>query len=237
MRDQAAGLRRLFARRAARPLGVGGADTTPVAFELGLAMAELGTRVLVVDRTRGDIAARLGCRARYELSHVLRGALRLDDVLLHGPHGLIALPAARGLDELALATLHAADGWQGRLASWLAEGGHDVDLWLINGLPPAGREADVLLAVRPTAAALTNAYAQIKALATLRGQRAFGVVVDRATTDEAAQATFAGLAATARRFLAAQLAYRGHVPAGAAGPRRQAFLRLAHALLPAPAHS
>ncbi len=78
MRDQAAGLRRLFARRAARPLGVGGADTTPVAFELGLAMAELGTRVLVVDRTRGDIAARLGCRARYELSHVLRGALRLE---------------------------------------------------------------------------------------------------------------------------------------------------------------
>lgn len=237
MGDQAAGLRRLFARRAARPLGVAGADTTPVAFELALAMAELGTQVLMVDRTRGELAARLGQRARFELAHVLRGDVDLGDVLLRGPHGLLVLPAARGLDELALAAAHEEGGWQARLAGGLAEAGHDVDLWLVNGLPPSVGEADILVAIRPTATALAGAYAQMKALATLRGKRAFGVVVDRAGSDVAAHATFVRLAATARRFLAAELAYRGHVPAGAAPQRRQAFLHLAHALLPVPAHS
>lgn len=235
MRDQALGLRRLFARRAARPLGVGGADTSSVVFELAQALCELGSRVLIVDRTRGEIAARIGRKARFELGQVLSGDLPLASVLLHARDGLVVLPAARGLDELALATQHSDDGWQGWLAARLADAGLDVDGWLVNGLPPVGSDADILLAVRPTAAAITDAYAQMKALSLLRGKRAFGIVVDRARSDAAARATFDGLATTAQRFLAAELAYRGHVPDGGATPaRRRAFAALAQTLLPAP---
>jgi flagellar biosynthesis protein FlhG len=235
--DQATGLRRLFARRAPRPLGVGGDDATGVVVELALAMAELGTQVLVVDRTRGAAAVQLGLRARFELAHVLAGDLALESVLLDGPPRVTVLPAARGLDELALAARSAAGGWQAQLAAQLAAAGREADVWLVNGLPPTGSDADVLLAIRPTARAVTGAYAQMKALATLRGQRAFGVIVDRASSDSAARAAYAGLAEVARRFLSADLAYRGHVPGGAAQQRRAAFLHLAHALLPAPAHS
>lgn len=235
--DQATGLRRLFARRAARPLSVGGAESTPVAYELALALAELGTRVLIVDRTRGEIAARMGSRVRYELADALAGDVRLVDVLVAGPPGIALLPAARGLDELALTAPADEGGWRARLATWLGNAGIDADLWLVNGLPPTGSEADILLAIQPTAAAITGAYAQMKALSTLRGQRAFGVVVERAGSEASAQATFAALAATAHRYLAAELAYRGHVPAApAAAQRRAAFQTLAHALMPAPAH-
>jgi flagellar biosynthesis protein FlhG len=232
--DQASGLRRLFARRLRPPVGVGGAQATPVALGVALALAELGTRVLVVDRTRGLVAAQLGAPVRFELADVLAGDLAFGDVLLHGPNGLLVLPAARGLDELALTCDPASGGWSGWLRGAMAQAGADADLMLVNGLPPEGSEAEVLVAIRPTKRAVTAAYAQVKALTTLRGVRTFGVVVERAPSESAARAAFAPLAATARRFLAAELAFRGHVP-GDGATRQAAFLHLAHSLLPAPA--
>jgi flagellar biosynthesis protein FlhG len=231
--DQASGLRRLFLRRSRRPLGVGGADATPVVFDLARALAELESRVLVIDRTRGEVAARFNARVRYELAHVVDGDRRLDDVLIDGPAGVTVLPAARGLDELALSADPVEGGWQRRLSSWLVEARRDFDVWLINGLPPAGGDADILLAVAPTAQGITCAYAQIKALAHCQGQRSFGVVVHQAACEATAQATFTRVATTARRFLCADVDYRGRIPAEsrARSERQQALLGLARSIV------
>ena len=211
--DQASGLRRLFLRRQQRPLGVGGADASPVVFDLARALADLGSRVLVIDRSLGEIAARVNARVRCELAHVLDGDRTLGDVLIDGPAGIGILPAARGLDELALAVDAEVGGWQQCLSAWLGEANRYFDVWLINGLPPAGGDADVLLAVAPTAEGITCAYAQIKALSHCRGQRSFGIVVHQASCEATAQATFARVATTARRFLRAKVDYRGSIPA------------------------
>lgn len=234
--DQASGLRRLFSRRTRRPLGVGGADATPVVCDLAQALAELGLSVLVIDRTRGELAARMNVRFRFELAHVLAGDRTLADVLIDGSDGVAILPASRGLDELALNASEADGGWQARLSGWLAQAQRDFDVWLINGLPPTGGDADVLLAIEPTAQGITTAYAQIKALAHGRGQRSFGIVIHRADSEASAQATFASVASTARRFLRANLDYRGAIPADApAAPgRRQALLRLAQSIVQVP---
>lgn len=231
--DQASGLRRLFGQRSRRLLGIGGGDTTGFVADLSRALGEIGSRVLVIDRTRGELATRIGARVRWELSHVVSGERRLGDVLIEAPHEVTILPAARGLDELALACDDADGGWPGRLADWLAEGDREFDLWLVNGLPPSGSHADMLLAIKPTAAGLTGAYAQIKALAQYRGLRSFGVVV-RAESEAVANIAFASVAQTARRFLAADLAHRGTIGDRAAS-RRQALLRLAESLVAEPA--
>lgn len=231
--DQATGLRRLFARYPRRPLGFGGIDTAPVVCDLARTLAELGSRVLVIDRARGEVAARLNVRTRFELAHVVAGDRSLEDVLIEGPEGLFLLPAARGLDELALGARAGEGGWQGRLGALLAGVGREFDVWLINGLPPSGGDADVLLAIAPTAQGITAAYAQIKALAHCRGQRSFGIVIHRASSEATAQATFASIAGTARRFLRANLDYRGAIPgdAPAAPERHQALLRLAQSIV------
>jgi len=230
--DQATGLRRLFTRATRRPLGVGGIDATPVVCDLARTLVELGSRVLVIDRTRGEVAARMKSRARFELAHVVAGDRSLADVLIDGVDGLAILPAARGLDELALNASAEDGGWEARMGAWLAEAGRDFDVWLINGLPPTG-DADVLLAIEPTAQGITGAYAQIKALANCRGQRSFGIVIHRATSEASAQATFASVASTARRFLRATLDYRGAIPgdAPATSARQQALLRLAQSII------
>ena len=231
--DQATGLRRLFARHPRRPLGVGGIDAAPVVCDLARALAGLGSSVLVIDRTRGDVAARLDLRNKFELAHVVAGDRLLGDVLIEGPEGIALLPAARGLDELALGARAGEGGWQGQLGLWLAGIPREFDVWLINGLPPSGGDADVLLAIAPTAQGITAAYAQIKALAHCRGQRSFGVVIHRAKSEASAQATFASLAGTARKFLRANLDYRGAIPndAPAAPERHQALLRLAQTIV------
>jgi flagellar biosynthesis protein FlhG len=231
--DQATGLRRLFARHTRRPVGVGGVDATPVVCDLAKTLAELGSRVLVIDRTRGEVPARMNLRFRFELAHVVAGDRSLADVLIDGADGLAILPAARGLDELALNASVRDGGWQARLGSWLAHARRDFDVWLINGLPPTGGDADVLLAIEPTAQGVTGAYAQIKALANCRGQRSFGIVIHRAASEASAQATFTSVASTARRFLRANVDYRGAIPsdAPATPARHQALLRLAQSIV------
>jgi hypothetical protein len=60
--DQASGLRRLFLRRQQRPLGVGGVDASPVVFDHARALSYLGSRVLIIDRSLGEIAALINSR-------------------------------------------------------------------------------------------------------------------------------------------------------------------------------
>jgi flagellar biosynthesis protein FlhG len=231
--DQASGLRRLFARRTQRLVGVGGRDATPIVCDLAHALAELGDRVLVIDRTRGGAPARMQQRARWELAHVVAGDRALGDVLIDAGEGVAILPAARGLDELALGASPERGGWKGQLAAWCANAHRDFDVWLINGLPPDGAGAEVLVTVDPSARGITSAYAQIKALACSRGQRTFGVVVHGAESDAIAQAACASLASTVRRFLGADVDFRGAIP-GEAKPRaarRRALIHLAQRLV------
>jgi flagellar biosynthesis protein FlhG len=227
--DQASGLRRLFGQRTQRLFGIGGVDATAFAADLAHALSEIGSRVLAIDRTRGELAGRVGARVRWELAHVVSGDRSIADVLIEAPEDVTILPAARGLDELALDCLERDGGWQATLGDWLADAGREFDVWLVNGLPPSGSHADVLLAIQPTAAGITGAYAQIKALAQYRGLSSFGVVV-RTDSMEAANVAFRSVAQTARRFLSADLDHRATIGDRAAG-RRQALLSLAESLV------
>jgi len=100
--DQAQGLRRLFAHRRARLLGVVGAGATGLVLEIAAALAARSERVLLLDATCGEAAAALGLAARYELRHVMAGDRTLADVALGGPAGLVVLPAHRALATLAV---------------------------------------------------------------------------------------------------------------------------------------
>lgn len=120
--DQAAGLRRLFGRRAVRllPLIVPDLRST----KRGLAIAQLarafaaaGERTLVLDAARQNLAHELGQRARFDLFHALSGERALADVLLPAAPNLRVAPAARAVEQalalrvgLASALSHASAG-------------------------------------------------------------------------------------------------------------------------------
>jgi flagellar biosynthesis protein FlhG len=247
--DQALGLRRLFERRGLAQLSIAGtAGTTAVTLDLAFALADLGRRVLILDRTHGEAAEGLGLKARYELAHAMRGEKCLADVILQGPNGIHVLPAAR-----SLVAIDAGDRDAYRALSELLDASRDrFDICLVNGLPPASdgtgsAPREVLLVACPTGASVTEAYAQIKTLARERTPCRFRVVVNRAASEGAALSLYSSLAETARRFLSARLDYCGYLPgdampsvrgrrngrggsAGTNSPRAHAFTRLAEVL-------
>jgi flagellar biosynthesis protein FlhG len=225
--DQATGLRRLFARSGLCLLGVAGTGGTAVTLDLAAALTGLGHRVLVLDRSRGEAAIALGLKARYELAHVLDGERPLASVLLEGPDGLCVLPASRGLARVA----ELRGDWRERLGELLAPLAEPFGIWLVNGLPPtAGPDAAVLLVAAPTPRAITDAYAQIKALARAPGQPELRIVIDRAKSDSAALRAYTNVADAAHRFLSARLDYCGHLP-GDNGARGHAITRLAESVV------
>ncbi len=231
--DQASGLRRMFSRPALYALAVAGRGGTEVTLSLADALARQGQRVLVIDRARGEVAAALRLKARFDLIQALAGDIRLADALLAGPEGIEVLPAAKGLDCLA------QDGadWRASLEALLAPVAKPYNAWLVNGVPPAGSKADVLLVVSPTQNALTEAYARIKTMSREQGHGDFRIVVDRAASESAALTAYRSVADTAQRFLGKRLEYLGYLPreesaqgvalADRRSPRGHAFVRLA----------
>jgi flagellar biosynthesis protein FlhG len=212
--DQAQGLRKLFVRGAAPVCAIGGTGIESAVLAIAEAFASAGDRVLLIDRSRGAIAACAGKRARHELWHVLEGDVAIDDALIAVRENLALLPAARGIDLLA------ADSrdWRDTIAATLGTSHAPYDVWFVHGLPPSDAGCDApLFTVTPSRASVTQVYAQIKALATAQGRSSFGIVVAGVHDDTAAAALFDGLAATARRFLGVELGYCGALPMNARG--------------------
>jgi flagellar biosynthesis protein FlhG len=235
--DQAHGLRRLFARREARMLGVMGDDATAITLELAAAFAHLSQRVLIVDRSCGDAARGLGLRARYELRHALMGDTTLRRVALDGPHGIVVLPAARGLD-----VIESEAGAAMKLTANLDAALGPFELILVNGAPLAVPGAGALLALAPTSSAVTLAYTELKKLARAGAPRRCEIVVHKARSEAAALDAFDSVAITAGRFLGMTLALAGTMPgaprpfhADAHSARSRAATRIAQRLWASPA--
>ena len=206
--DQALGLRRLFARRRARMLGVIGEEATDVTLELAAAFARARSRVLLLDRSCGEAALALGLRARYELRHALCGDKALRDIVLAGPADLKVLPATRGLDDIASGGAAACEG----LVASLDDALGPFDVMLVNGAPLPLAEAGVLLVLAPSSRALTHAYAGLKQLARQAQPKRCDVVIQRARGEAAALDAFDSVALTAGRFLGMTLALAGTMP-------------------------
>lgn len=165
--DQAAGLRRLLMTRQTRLLALSGADAdrvAPLALQLALASGMDGSRVLMIDLTRGALARTLGCTLRYELMHVIDADRSLEQVLLAGPQDIPLLPAARGVKALA-------QTWRGRarFADYIEHAGKTPQLVIVV-TPPELLDAlarladhDTLLVVGSTDAVdLKTCYSALK---------------------------------------------------------------------------
>lgn len=225
--DQADGLRRLIGRRRLRVLPVLGdpADAASAACVVGLACASSGAgrRTYVLDEGAGGIAAALGLTWRAELADLLEGRRDIAQVVLPGPCGVGIVPARKGVAALLEAGASGADLFEG-----FAQLSARPDLVIFH-LEDAGaarllpEDSELLVLARPGEEALTGAYARIKRLVQ-GGRPRMRLLVHGADAGEG-NGVHAQLAAVARRFLAADLLYAGHIerdPALAGGGARSA---------------
>lgn len=211
--------------------GKGGVGKSNVVVNLGLALAQHGLQVLLIDADLGlgNLDILLGLTPRFTIQDAISKGLDLADIIMEGPGGVKILPASSGIPELAtldefqkLFLLNAMDHYT-----------ENVDVVLID--TGAGISRNVLffnmaaqeriLVVNNQPPSLADAYALIKILVTQHGGKSFKLLVNGLSQAREAEAVHQTLLKVMERFLGPEirLDYLGFIPHDEAVP--QAVLR------------
>jgi flagellar biosynthesis protein FlhG len=235
-RDQAEGLRRLRSPEASVPVaprrrarvvavtsGKGGVGKTSLAANLAVAAAARGRRVVLVDADLGlanaDIL--LGLAPRATLAEVIAGQSDLRDVLTPAPGGVLLVPGANGIAELA--NLDPID--RQILLKSLTTLEHEADLIVVDtgaGLGASVTEFaaaadEVLVVVTPEPTSMTDAYAVVKTLVLGGRREGLRLAVNMSRSGQEALNVSHRLQSVCRRFLdSLDVEFAGAVPLDAA---------------------
>ncbi len=151
--------------------GKGGVGKSCIATNLSAALAKNGHRTALLDADTGlsNADIMLDLKPSYNLSHVLDGKCSITDIIVTGQDGLMVIPAASGLQDMADLTIHQ----QASIIRGLSELDNQVDYLIVD--MPAGistsainfaRAAqDIVVVVCDEPASLADAQAFIKLLA------------------------------------------------------------------------
>lgn len=197
--------------------GKGGVGKTHMTVNLGLALAQMGKRVLLLDGDLGlaNINILLGFRPQRTLQEVVDGKAELGEVIVHDPLGIDIIPATSGVPEMTALTEEARLG----LVSAFDQYANSYDYVLVDTAAGIGDNVlyfnvaaeEILVVIGPEPTSITDAYALIKVLATRSGRKEFDVVVNRAPRGSDGRSTFAQLATATDKFLDVSLKFLGSI--------------------------
>ncbi|MFQ6129343.1 MAG: cell division ATPase MinD [Candidatus Hadarchaeaceae archaeon] len=162
----------------------GGTGKTLVVANLGVAMAQLGQKVMLLDAdiTMANLAIILGLgRQKTTLHEVLAGEARISKAIYNGPHGVRVVPSGISLNGIQRVRLD-------RLKKVVDELARKSEFLLIDAPSGLGRDAiialtmarEMVLVVTPDIASLSNAL-RTKIIAERFGVKPAGVIVTRIT--------------------------------------------------------
>jgi flagellar biosynthesis protein FlhG len=220
--DQASGLRQMVNPRPVRAIAVtggkGGVGKTNVSVNLGVAAAEMGRKVMLLDADLGlaNIDVVLGLHPKHDLSHVMRGERSLEEILIEGPSGLKVIPGASGLQ--ALAELSPAE--HTGLIRAFSEFAADTELLIVDtaagisdtvlSFSRASHEVVVVVCDEP--ASITDAYAIIKLLNRDYGHQRFRVLANMVRSAQEGRELYNKMCRVTDRYLDVTLGFMGAIP-------------------------
>ncbi|MEQ6342104.1 MAG: MinD/ParA family protein [Gammaproteobacteria bacterium] len=215
-------MRRMAHHRPVRVIAVtsgkGGVGKTNVSVNLGLAMANEGKSVLLMDADMGlaNVDVLLGLHPIYNLSHVISGERTLEEVILPASNGLSIVPASSGLKSMAelSATQHAG------VIRAFSELSQTLDVLLIDtaagisesvvSFSRAAQEVIVVVCDEP--ASLTDAYALIKLLNRDYGMHRFRILANMVHSLQEGRDVYNKIVKVVDRYLDATVDFMGVVP-------------------------
>ncbi len=198
--------------------GKGGVGKTSLVANMAICLAQAGQRVIILDADLGlaNIDVVFGLRPRYSLMDVINGDMKLDEVMVQGPHGIQIIAGGSGVSELADIENEKAQ----RLFNQLRFLEDKADFLLIDtGAGISGsvisfcQAADQIVVIttsEPTA--LADAYGIIKIISNRRPESHVSVLVNRVDNDEEGIQVHARLARVAGEFLNFTVHYLGNLP-------------------------
>ncbi len=235
MHDQANALRGLMERRvsavpiraddsaqAERPFAVtltsgkGGVGKSNLALNLAIALARSEQSVLLIDANWGvgHIDLLSGLNGYWNLSHVVTGTRRLEEVVLEGPAGVRILPGAGCLAEPAenveavKEIFEQLDRLKAEFDFVIVDLGTGIHRVLRQFVTTADR---VLIVTTPEPPSIADAYAIIKSLSPADEPK-WEVLINGAESSSQADQIYQRLKQTTRLFLRKELEWAGSVP-------------------------
>lgn len=220
--DQADGLRRTAGRGPVKVItvtgGKGGVGKTGICSNLAVSLSMLGRRVMLLDADLGlaNVDVMFGLQPTHNLADVVSGECDLQDVVVNGPAGVMVVPGASGLSDMAqLTPAHHAG-----IINAFSELSMDLDVLLVDTaagisdgvLRFAEAAHEVLIVVCDEPTSITDAYAIIKLLSTERGVDRFRVVTNMTRQGGDGSGLFQKLLRVTDRFLDVSLDHAGSVP-------------------------
>lgn len=223
--DQAAGLRELLRQRHSETYrnfrrqmrqgvqviavtsGKGGVGKSNLVANVAIALAQRSERVVILDADFGlaNIDVLFGLSPRWNLGHVMRGEKSFSEILVHAPHGVLLVPTASGVQELAEMSAAQREEIMGELAKLDLE----TDYLLIDTASGIAQNVthvlsladEVIIVTTPEPTALVDAYAVIKLVATESESKVIRVVVNQVEHESDAQLVVDELNQITQQFL------------------------------------
>ena len=196
--------------------GKGGVGKSNLALNLAMALAQAELPVLLLDVNGGvgDVELLCGQNSPWNLSHVLSGTRRLDEILVPGPFGVTIVPgvgsladhpqesaAVKAVTDL-LATL------EEQFPFVIVDLGTERNRVLRRFISAADR---VLIVTTPEPPSIAETYSAIKSLSSAECGE-WEVLINQARSAQAAERIFQRLDQTTRAFLKKDLIWTGWIP-------------------------
>lgn len=198
--------------------GKGGVGKTNVSVNLGVALARLGERTLIVDCDMGvaNAGILMGLNPSLTLADLLARHCELADLIVAGPGGVRLVPGHSGIGIGA----SLGEGDRRRLIEALAAEAPEYDNIIVDtgagvgaeGMAMVAEAGRVLIVLAPEPTAFMDAYALVKALSVGQGVMAFDILTNLVESDQAGRALFDHFESVITRFMAVRLTHLGSIP-------------------------
>lgn len=197
--------------------GKGGVGKSVLSANLGVCLAKLGRKVLLVDAdlALANLDLMLGIDVRTSVNDVLSSHSRAVDVMMEGPHGVHLLPACSGDvkmadmdDTLRQALFSAIDTLEDRFDTVVIDTGAGIGS---NSTSFAAAAQQTLVVVTPDPASMADAYAMVKVLNVHCGVKRIYLVVNMASGPAEADQVVSRLLDLVDQFLDVALVPVGYV--------------------------
>ena len=220
--DQAENMRRIVEPKPLKIIAVssgkGGVGKTSVSVNLALSMAKQKKEVLLLDADLGlgNIDVLLGLNTEYDLSHVISGERKLEEIIVEGPSNIKIISASSGINKMA----NLAPAEQAGLINAFSELGNAVDVLIVDtgtGISATvvnfcKASQDVIVVVHDEPASLSDAYAFIKVMNRHHNISRFHVLANMTHDVHEGRNLFKKLSKATDRSLDVILTFAGAVP-------------------------
>lgn len=220
--DQAAGIRNMNKIKPVRVIAVtsgkGGVGKTNLSVNIGIALSQMGRRVVLMDADMGlaNVDILLGVYPKFNLSHLLSGEKTLNEIMIDGPSGLRVIPGASGIQKMSelntieqASVIHAFSEIDQNIDVLIVDTAAGISASVVN-FARACQEIIVVVCDEPTS--LTDAYAFIKLLNRDYALSSFHVITNMVQTAQQGHALFQKLSKVTDRYLDVTLKFAGAVP-------------------------